>query len=144
MLDAQLCLLPEPYRAAIVLCDLEGRTIKEAARQLGWPQGTTATRLTRGRALLARRLTKKGLALPAGMLAAATVNGTATAQVTPLLMRSTLAAAQSWARRIVATGLISVRVSVLTQGVLQSMFMQKLMRTLGLLLLAGLALAPPR
>jgi RNA polymerase sigma factor (sigma-70 family) len=140
MLDAQLSLLPDCYRVAIVLCDLEGRTIKEAARHLGWPQGTTATRLTRGRALLARRLTKQGLALPTGMLAAATANGTATARVTPLLLRSTLAAARCWARRSVATGLISARVSVLAQGVLQSMFMQKLMRTVGLVLLAGLAL----
>jgi RNA polymerase sigma factor (sigma-70 family) len=140
ILDAQLCLLPERYRAAIVLCDLEGRTIKEAARQLGWHQGTTATRLARGRALLARRLTKQGLALPAGVLAAATAKGTATIRVPPLLMRSTLAAEQCWARRSVAAGLISARVSALTQGVLQSMFMQKLMRALGLLLLAGLAL----
>jgi RNA polymerase sigma factor (sigma-70 family) len=140
LLDAQLCLLPERYRAVIVLCDLEGRTIKQAARQLGWPQGTTATRLTRGRALLARRLTKQGLVLSAGMLAAATADGSATAGVPLLLVRATRTAARCSARGSVARGLISARVSVLTQGVLQSMLMRKLKSAAGLVLLAGLAI----
>src|SRR5262249_11269762 len=55
LLDAELSKLLDKYRVPIVLCDLEGKTINEAARQLGWPQGTLATRLTRGRAQLAKR-----------------------------------------------------------------------------------------
>jgi len=35
ILDRELSGLPESYRLAIVLCDLEGRTIAAAARQLG-------------------------------------------------------------------------------------------------------------
>jgi RNA polymerase sigma factor (sigma-70 family) len=140
LLDTQLSLLPENYRVVIVLCDLEGRTIKQAAQQLGWCQGTAATRLARGRALLARRLTKQGLNLSTGMLAAATANGTGTAGLPPLLVRSTLAAAKCWAQRIVVTSLIPARVSTLTQGVLQSMFLQNLKTTVGLALLAGLML----
>ena len=35
LLDQELKLLPDIYRAAIVLCDLEGKSIKEAARQSG-------------------------------------------------------------------------------------------------------------
>jgi DNA-directed RNA polymerase specialized sigma24 family protein len=47
----------------IVLSDLEGMTRKEVARQLGWPEGTVASRLARGRARLAKRLARHGPAV---------------------------------------------------------------------------------
>src|SRR5262245_35974093 len=58
VLDEELSALPEKYRVPLILCELEGRTIQEVARQLDWPQGTVATRLARGRALLAGRLAR--------------------------------------------------------------------------------------
>lgn len=78
-IDQELSGLPSAYRAAVVACDLEGQTRSEAAGRLGWSEGTVASRLARGRALLADRLTRRGVALPAAGLVAALAPNTADA-----------------------------------------------------------------
>jgi RNA polymerase sigma factor (sigma-70 family) len=94
-LDEELIRLPEKYRDAIVLCELEGKTVKEAARQLGLPQGTLASRLSRGRHLLAGRLSRRGLSLGAVAVAASLPVVAAPAPVPAPLMVSLLDAAAS-------------------------------------------------
>src|SRR5262249_45249490 len=69
LLDQEIQHLTEKERTAFVLCYLEGNTYAEAARQLGCPRSTIATRLTRAREVLQRRLAARGVALPAGILA---------------------------------------------------------------------------
>src|SRR5262249_3383395 len=54
LLDQELQGLPEKYRVPIILCELEGRTHQDAARQLGCPVGTLSGRLSRARAMLAQ------------------------------------------------------------------------------------------
>jgi RNA polymerase sigma-70 factor (ECF subfamily) len=48
--------LPEHYREAIVLCDLEQLSYEEAAEALGCPIGTVRSRLHRAREILGERL----------------------------------------------------------------------------------------
>lgn len=48
--------LPEEQRAAILLVDVEGWPIEDAARMLDCPPGTVKSRCSRGRAKLAKRL----------------------------------------------------------------------------------------
>jgi RNA polymerase sigma-70 factor (ECF subfamily) len=48
--------LPEHYRDAVVLCDLEERSYEDASRLMECPVGTVRSRLHRARSLLASRL----------------------------------------------------------------------------------------
>src|SRR6516225_5251091 len=68
LLDQELSRLPDKYRVAIVLCDLEAKSRKDAARQLGVPEGTLAARVARGRVMLAKRLARHGLTVSGGAL----------------------------------------------------------------------------
>src|SRR5207245_4899585 len=105
LLDQELSRLPDKYRVAIVLCDLEGKTRKEAARQLGLPEGTLAARLARGRAMLAKRLSRLGLGVSAGALAVALSQNGASAAVPTSVVSGTLEAASLVATGTAAAGL---------------------------------------
>jgi len=48
--------LPDRYRDAVVLCDLEERSYEDAARIMACPLGTVRSRLHRARLLLAAKL----------------------------------------------------------------------------------------
>ncbi len=130
LVDAELLRLPDKYRAAILLCGVEGKTVREAAARLGWPQGTVATRLARGRALLARRLARHGLTLSA--VAASGLPGEAAASAVPAALVSvTVRAARPGApgQAAVPSGVAS-----LAEGVLKAMSRTKLTLTAALLL----------
>jgi len=118
LLDHELALLPEKYRLPIVLCNLEGKTRKEAARQLGWPEGTVAGRLASARKMLAKRLARHGLPLSAGVLAAVLSESGTQAAVPVTLVRATVRAATG--------GVMQAGISSIAEGVVRTMFLSNL------------------
>ena len=139
VLDKALRGLSETYRVPLILCELEGKTYKEAARQLGVSEGTISVRLVRARKMLAKRLTGHGVVLSAGSLATILSPSAASASVPATLVGSTVKAASvSGLGQAVATGAISLKVAVLTKGVLKSMLLTKLKSLTALLLVVGI------
>ena len=57
-LAATIQTLPEPYREALTLVELEGLTQREAAERLGISHSGLKSRVQRGRALLRRALVR--------------------------------------------------------------------------------------
>jgi RNA polymerase sigma factor (sigma-70 family) len=126
LLDQELDRLPEKYRQAIVLCDLEGRSRKEVATQLGIPEGTLSSRLAAGRKRLADRLVKRGLAVCATSLASALASQ-ASASVPAKLVMSAIRTALSVVCSPAAV--VPASVAILTEGVMKSMFLAKMKST---------------
>jgi RNA polymerase sigma factor (sigma-70 family) len=141
LLDEELHLLPDRYRAPVVLCYLEGKTHRQAAAQLGWPIGTLSGRLARARARLAGRLARRGFLLSGPAFTAALAADAAWACVPARVAASAVNSACLFAGVPAATGVIPSRIAALAEGVLRAMMTTKLKTgtalLLGLMLLAA-------
>jgi RNA polymerase sigma factor (sigma-70 family) len=85
ILEEEVEALPEAYRSPFVLCDMEGRSREEAARELGVKDGTLSSRLNRARQRLRQRLQGRGVALSALLGVVAVARADSGAVPRPLL-----------------------------------------------------------
>ncbi|MFO0809196.1 MAG: sigma-70 family RNA polymerase sigma factor [Gemmataceae bacterium] len=120
-LDAAVAALPAKYRAAVVLCYLEGLPHADAAKRLGCPPATVATHLARARDRLRGWLGRRGYGpasfAPPGTVPAALV--ARTAALTPEAVPSSVA--------------------ILAEGVGRAMLFHSWSKALTLVALVGLA-----
>src|SRR5262249_13166607 len=114
----------------VLLCELQGRSRREVARQLCLPEGTLSSRLAKARRLLARRLARYGPALAAG--APLTLPGETPAAVPAPLFDATVRA---------AAGVASAPAAALAEGMMRAMFLTRLKTAVAVLAVGLLASA---
>lgn len=134
-LHEELERLPDKYRVPLLLCFFEGLSHADAARRLGWPIGTVATRVARARDRLHRRLVSRGVALPAAGLVAVCAADTVSA-VPPALVGNTAQAASAFAMGAAVSG-VSDTVLELAKGAIQAMTLKKIRWVTALVVLGG-------
>jgi RNA polymerase sigma factor (sigma-70 family) len=137
ILDEEINRLPEKYRTPVILCYFEGKTYEEAAREIGCPKGTVSIRLMRAREFLRPRLSRRGLAISAGMLATALSENATAASISTSLVEGTVKAAVLFAAGKTAAGILSGQAVALTEGVLKTMFVTKLRFAAALVIMAA-------
>jgi RNA polymerase sigma factor (sigma-70 family) len=130
-LDAEISRLPDAYRLPLLLCELQGRSRRDASRALGLPEGTLSSRLARGRDLLRRRLTRRGVALGAGALSA----GLTQAALPPGLPAATARSALSF---VGCGGAVPARAAELARAALRPLLPGALAGGLAVVLTLGL------
>jgi hypothetical protein len=94
---------------------------RQAARQLGWREGTLSGRLSRGQALLCRRLSRRGFTLSVAGLVAGVSAQAASVNVPAALAAATAKAAGFVAIKEAATaGAVSAQAALLAEGVIKT------------------------
>ena len=115
VLDEELAKLPDHYRLAVVLCELNGVSRKVAAKELGIAEGTLSSRLAKARKLLADRLTGRGFA---GVSAATLTAALASAAVARIPVAVGALA--------LSEGVLNVTIQSVADTVVKAMFATKL------------------
>jgi RNA polymerase sigma factor (sigma-70 family) len=147
ILDDEIARLPEKFRTPVLLCYLQGLTHDQAAERIACPVGTVRSRLAKARDVLQGRLTRRGAAPSAGLLATDRLLG-ACPEVPYALLQSTIKAASQLATgQALAAGTVSTSTCVLMKGAMNAMTIQKCLTvvtaasTLGLATVGGSLLA---
>ncbi len=120
-----------------MLCYLEGMTYQQAARHLGWSEGTTQGRLRRGRNILRARLTRRGVAL-AGAIPGTLYTPKAGSAVSLTMLHQITQVARYFALgKSVAAESASTAAAALVRKAVRTMMIAKVMKIIAVAVLLG-------
>jgi RNA polymerase sigma factor (sigma-70 family) len=136
LLEVEIRRLPERYRAAFVLCHLEGRSRAEAADELGTSENTLSSRLARARERLQSRLAQRGVHLSAVLAAAVLADATVSAVSTDFFATTIRSGLQFAARQPVSG--ITAHALQLTHEALTTMAVARMKWAAGVFAIGGL------
>lgn len=97
VIEEEIARLPEALRLPVIMCYLQGLTNVQAASRIGCPKGTVASRLSRARSRLRRRLRARGFAFVTAGALTAYLSREGTAAVAPQLTGAVIAASKAGA-----------------------------------------------
>src|SRR5262245_50652924 len=137
ILDEELSRLPDKYREAVILCELDGYSRKDAAAKLRIIEGTLSSRLAMARKLLPRGLARRGVALAAGSLAMPLSGAAAAPAVSPVLAQEAVKTAILGSSAQAAQGLMSSKILAVAEGAMRAMLLAKLKKFLALMAVLG-------
>ena len=134
--------LPGAYRSAVVVCYLQGKSQAQAAEQLKLTETTVRGRLARARKLLGRRLTVRGVAPAALLIALESLDACADSVPRATVLGTASSALHFIHRTNAAQGAISALARALAEGELSVMLFHQL-KTIAatVVVLGGLATA---
>jgi RNA polymerase sigma factor (sigma-70 family) len=124
-LHEEIARLPEKFRRAVILCDLQSAPQARAARELRLSERTLQRRLSEGRKRLKARLIRRGLAPDGAVWEPALLCGARVA-IPPAWGEATVRAALATVNQSLTVGVVSAAAKELTQQVLRIMLVQKL------------------
>jgi RND family efflux transporter MFP subunit len=126
--------LPERFRAPVVLCDLEGCSLQQAARHLGWRLGTVKSRQARARERLRDRLRRLGLTPNAALVGSGALPTGPDPVVSPALVEETTRAAVQF---VACRSAVRASILSLAQGVLGAMTLARWSKVVPVLVALG-------